>query len=190
MVGCPRCHVEMRRLRRTSAQRLICSRLYRCDACAINVRWPHQRFRALANRLGWLLALHTTCVQCRGTAVRAVPASRARGAVTTMLEGLQRWVESSRYWCPRCNVSYYDCRPTESHRASYQPSHRGHAPVHAPKQAPAPRRRTTPAPELPPLVTIRIRKRRRAVAVAARQHRARTVSDERTHAPLSPVLGE
>lgn len=147
----------MRRLRRTWAQRLICSRLYRCDTCRTNVRWPHKKVRAIPNRLGWLFALHTTCVGCRGTAVRAVQAYRADVSGRTMFEAVQQWVESCRYRCVRCNLSYFDWRPTTSQRRSHQRVHKGHPTLPPSKRAPDLTRRNIPAPELPPRVTIRVR---------------------------------
>ncbi|MEQ1912656.1 MAG: hypothetical protein ABMA15_27815, partial [Vicinamibacterales bacterium] len=91
-----------------------------------------------------------------------------------------------------CNLSYYDCRATQS-------------PL-TPRRTPTKtdrRLRTRPAratvstqsrnrfaPEEPPLVVVRIRTRRRAVDLTTAQDRARIVHDDRMHGPLAPLRGE
>ena len=191
MAACPNCQEEMRRLRRTALQRLMCSRLYRCDSCSRSVRWPHRRVRGFTSGLSWLFALHTTCVRCAGTKVRPTQAFREGVPGRTLLQAIQQWVESCRYRCPQCNLSYFDFRATQSRRSNHRPALARHRRSAAPERAAELPQRIKPlAPELPPLISIRIRKRRRVVRLATAQDRARVVHEDRTHAAFAPLLRE
>lgn len=193
MATCPSCWEEMRRLRRSPTQRLTSARVYQCDTCNKQVLWYHRRLAAILNRSTWLFALYTTCISCKGTAVRASQSARSSTRNVGVFGAIGQLLASCQYFCARCNVSYFDVRPTE-HRLGHQHTHRNHeqtrsrGPRHN-RAAELPEVQTQPAPS-EPLVVIRIRTRRRAASSASQRERSRAEREEQTPTILASPLTE
>ena len=116
VAACPKCFGEMQRSRRTFVQRLLCDRLYSCRACSTQVRRPYPLLRGLWPKMAWPLALYTKCARCGTGAVRRPSAHELKARRRSLFDATRRLVGRLTYRCPRCNVTYFDLRPSRWRR--------------------------------------------------------------------------
>ena len=132
MAACPTCLGETQRARRTVVQRLYFDRLYACGACGTQVRRPYSLFQGLWPKVAWPLGLYTMCAKCGTGAVRQPSAHDLKARRRSLLDALKRTWGRMLYRCPRCNVTYFDLRPSRWRRDGRSTRHHASAPEFEP----------------------------------------------------------
>jgi hypothetical protein len=109
MPHCPNCGTHLRRTHRTLAQKLVCSKVFRCTKCGHHV---HRKRPAFSGPLMFVFSRYTHCINCHTAAVhRLAKRDRVDSVSTSLMSRILGLLGAPLNKCVACRLQYYDWRP-------------------------------------------------------------------------------
>lgn len=108
MPTCPACGVDLVRVHRRAAEKLLFASVFRCRVCRRRVRRLHPAVRV---PLQVLFSRHTRCIRCGSLDVERSPKrDPVEGLSASPVSFLMRLTGAPLNWCRACRLQYYDWR--------------------------------------------------------------------------------